>query len=401
MTVDSEVEIVVSGSGKVKQGGICHAVRRELGPTQTGKLRHIHVVIVEDIRPVITRRIALASADIAAVGIAEHFNKLVDIALLLCCHTLPEDIQSVLILPQQKCVLGGIIIHGAGVFQRLHRPAVDLLEVALGIGTGKEVRVDIKRHHAPRQPQGVIAGISLVGLDLDRQEMAGNLLQFRHGGPVNLLDTGIHGVNCRQHGIAGNPVEIGALAGAPGPVVYSPGPSGRSAVLCNQDVVLISLPLPGRVIHIQFAVGKINNFLPGVRLVGGYPGEFPLIQVIDRNGRAPHQHRFALGYPGESAVSEQAVPGCHGGQIMSPGIAMPLGVHDLGISLVDKSVLVPVADIIGLNVCHFPVAIGKVPDKPVVERRRLSAARAVIPASQQYQFLLQERISLILESKQG
>jgi len=80
---------------------------------------------------------------------------------------------------------------------------------------------------------------------------------------------------------------------------------------------------------------------------------------------------------------------------------MPLGVHDLGISLVDKSVLVPVADIIGLNVCHFPVAIGKVPDKPVVERRRLSAARAVIPASQQYQFLLQERISLILESKQG
>ena len=82
---------------------------------------------------------------------------------------------------------------------------------------------------------------------------------------------------------------------------------------------------------------------------------------------------------------------------MAPGVAVPLGVHDPGVARVDHAAAVLVGDVVVLGVGHFPLALGEVPDQPVVIGRVPRGCGRVVAAAQQDKLLVEQGIELVLE----
>src|SRR5262249_44012753 len=98
---------------------------------------------------------------------------------------------------------------------------------------------------------------------------------------------------------------------------------------------------------------------------------------------------------------EQFVISSQCGQIVPPGIAVSLRIEDFCIFSVDDTVGVDIGNVIGADISHLAIAAGEIPKQPIIDRRSANTGSRIIPTAQQREILVQERIQLILEGKNG
>ena len=78
---------------------------------------------------------------------------------------------------------------------------------------------------------------------------------------------------------------------------------------------------------------------------------------------------------------------------------MSLRIHDHTVLFIYLPIGVLVLEVVNLRIGHLSVALGEVPKEAVVNGSTLHSGRTGIPTTQQTQLLLEERIELVLESK--
>jgi hypothetical protein len=196
-----------------------HALRRA---ARRLDLRAVHVIIVVNVRPVVAARISAGRPDIIRVGRAKYFDETVVEVRFAIRDTPLEAVRVVRLSPQQLRAGIGVIEDRHGIFQRLVRPLVDLIEVRFPRGNG--AGIDIEGHDLPREPERVAAAVREIDLLLDQSEGFGNVRQLANVPALDLLDARVVRIriDVRQHRVRHDPVEQGALPGAARPFAESP-----------------------------------------------------------------------------------------------------------------------------------------------------------------------------------
>ena len=266
-------------------------------------------------------------------------------------------------------------------------------------------RGNIERDGAGTETQRVEAGIRAVEGRLQRSSNHGDFRQSGDGVTVDTLHARLVRVDVqiRQHGIASEPVEVGALDGAGSPFVDTPvtAYTGIGVVAAVAELG----PTRGSIL-VGLAIGQVEDLLGGSRHAGRGIRELSLVVIVDRHGLAEDRDCLGAGRPSEFRALKEAVVALNGGEIVTIGVTVPLGEHPLRVCSVDGSVgggpESRLADVVvqcveGLARVDAP---REVPIHPIVDRRHPNARRQkIIPAAQQAQFFLQHIRNLAFEGE--
>src|SRR5215467_15450334 len=131
----------------------------------------------------------------------------------------------------------------------------------------------------------------------------------------------------------------------------------------------------------------------------GGGGELSLIEKVHLDGHPVDQDGVRAGNPGEARMSKQVVIGGKSGEIMSPGVAMALGIKDSRIIFIDQAILVHIGNVISADVSHLAIAAGKIPKKTIIDRGRADTGSRIIATAEQGELFIQQRIKLVLKGK--
>ena len=278
--------------------------------------------------------------------------------------------------------------------------------MALGIGSGHHVRVDVQCQAVPRQSERSQARLGIVEYLLHLAVNQRQLAQLRDRCAVDLLDTLMRRVRIHlgQHRVAYHPVQVSPLAHPAGPMVHAPMPHrGHGPV-----GVLAGLAEPVPTHRIAGAVGltedQLQHVQAGLAHRPSRRGELPFVHVVHLNGLAQNGHRLAAGHPVELVVDEQTVVALEACEVVAVGVAVALREGLGGIGRVDHTVGVEVLDVVVLGVDDLARvdAPGEVPIQAVVGRRRLHPGlHEVVTTAQKAQLLFQERGQLTGEAELG
>ena len=124
------------------------------------------------------------------------------------------------------------------------------------------------------------------------------------------------------------------------------------------------------------AIGAAHNVAAGARFPGGQLGEGLLVEEVDFQDVLHERIQLGAGPPAEDRVLQQGVVHAEGGDEVSPGVAVALGVEGAGIVLVDEAIGVLVVDVVVDVVGSFSEPLGVVPEHAVVDRVALAEVRA-------------------------
>ena len=261
-----------------------------------------------------------------------------------------------------ETVLGcvGDIPGRLGVAQCPSCAVVNLLKVRAAEDTvHPEIRIDVKRHGLGRDTQWIETAVRLVQSHLDLVQVRGDHADITILLAVYLLDTRerlvrMHG---RQERIGGEPVKVGPLPGAAGPVLDAPG-----AVLVH---IGVALPLGCLILHVILAVGVADNLRASLGLLRREGGELTLVEEVHLHHDVVEVVELGARDPVEVGMTQEVVLLGERGEVVAPGIAMALRIEGHRVVLVDKAVLVDVADVVVHGVGGFALALGEVPEHPV------------------------------------
>lgn len=219
------------------------------------------------------------------------------------------------------------------------------------------------------------------------------------------------GVDGREDGVAGHPVQERPLANPSCPMVQPPVfgditgiGSGKIRPLVIDGIGAKGAPTGGGARLVILTPGQIEDLLARSGKGGGGGREVALVLVIDGHRGAQHGHGLRLRDPIEIGVHEQRPIAAQRGEVVAVSIAMTHRVEDGGVGGVDDAVVIFVLDVIVEGVDDFTGgnAVGVVPKEPIIDRRQGDPrGERVVSAAQQAEVLLQQSGDFPLEAKQG
>jgi len=127
----------------------------------------------------------------------------------------------ILLLPEFAAQEGGAVEGGFRVLQGLDGAGIELVEVGVPVERSQDLGgIDIEGNDAIGEAERVESGVGTDDGADDGLGFGDELGEFDDGGSVDPLNPGVGGVGVdgRQDGIAGDPVEVSAGGGAVSPV---------------------------------------------------------------------------------------------------------------------------------------------------------------------------------------
>ena len=393
----------------------------ELGLLVTGEraveglLHLVHVGVVEQVRARIALGPCLAGPDVVGIGGAIELDERV-----LVRGFLPDDggahlVEGIQLRAHEGGDALGVVEGGDGVVEGSLGALIDLLEVGAVLGPDDGVGVEVEGDAALGNAHGGVASLGAVHGGLDGGADGGELLELRDGGAVHLLDAlvGRVGIDGHEDGVADDPVDVAAEAGAGGPMVEAP-MTDNGAVATRDGVGGLGvgagaaefLPSLG-LVAIGLAPGEVEDLLAGAGHRDGPGGELSLVLVVHGDGLPEDVHGLDARDPVEPGVHEEGIVTLDGGQVVPVGVAVALRVHDRGVVGVDDAVgrLAGVLlDVVVEGIDHLAGAdaAGVVPDEPVIDRCRADTRdKEVVAAAEECELLVGEAGDLALEGKEG
>ena len=244
--------------------------------------------------------------------------------------------------------------------------------MALRVGSGHDIRVNVQGQAVARQPQRRQAGLGVVEHLLNLPVDQGQLTQLRHRGAIDLLDALVRrvGIHLRQHGVAHHPVQVGPLAHAAGPVVEAPMPFRGDHPVGIPSGLTKTVPSDGISRTISLAKNQLQDLKARLAHGAGRRRKLALIDIVHLDRLAENGDGLGSGHPIELVVEDQTVITLEGCQIMAIGVAVALREGLGRVGRIDHAIGVKVLDIVVLGVDDLARvdAPGKVPIQPVVGR---------------------------------
>ena len=358
--------------------------------------REVHVVVVVEVRTVVSLRVGAAHADVAGVGCAIDGDERVVEGLLLRLDLREERLLVLGDLREARAEDAGVAEDGLAVGEGLLGALEDLLEV--GLLLREAVGVDVERDRVLGEAERVRARLEAAELALEDADGRGEDGQLGGREAVDLGDAlvreGLVGrVVGRQEGVHGHPVVGGGHAGARGPFAVAEG------------LLLVGVEVGGGrvapVVLVGLAQGEVHRVGAGLDELHGRVGELLLVLVVDVHELLVHEHLAHGGRPVEPRVAEEPVVAGERGEVVAPGVAVALRI--LGGGAVDVEDAVAGADSVVGDVGRLALgeALGEVPGEAVVERRLGHAreGRRGRAAAQERQLLVEERGDLVGEGE--
>src|SRR5688572_9091637 len=151
--------------------------------------------------------------------------------------------------------------------------------------------------------------------------------------------------------------------------------------------VFVALELAGGIVDVAEAISQIDDFGASLCFGGGGAGEFAFVTVIDVGGGVGETNGFDARNPCELRIAEEGVVGCGGAEVIAPGVAVALWIHDGGVVGVNHTIAVLVSDVVGLGVGDLAFILREVPKEAVVNRSGTDGGGTCVASAQKTKFL--------------